>query len=180
MLRTLLFTTLLLSAAAQAREWTVDPAGSTLGFKGTYQGDGFAGTFRRFEAKIRYDEADLGASRFEVDVDTGSADTGSAERDESLQGGDFFAVAKFPKAHFVTKSFAKGADGRVTAQGTLTIRDRTRPVTLQVRFVADGDRATLDVDTVLQRADFGLGDGSDWAEIGAEVPVHGHLVLTAK
>ena len=180
MLRTLLLAILFCSATAQARDWSVDASKSTLGFKGTYQGEGFAGTFRKFDAKIRYDAADVTASSFDVDVDLASADTGSAERDDSLKGGDFFAVAKFPKAHFATQSFAKAADGSVSAQGTLTIRDQNRPVTLKVNFAANGDGATLDVDTVLKRADFGLGAGSDWTDVGADVPVHGHLVLTAK
>ena len=180
MLRPLLFATLLCSAAAQARDWSVDASKSTLGFKGTYQGEGFAGTFGTFDAKIAYDAADVAGSSFDVSVDLASADTGSAERDDSLKGSDFFAVAKFPKARFTTQSFAKAADGSVTAQGTLTIRDQSKPVTLKVRFAEAGGGATLDVDTVLKRADFGLGTGSDWADIGADVPVHAHLVLTAK
>ena len=89
-------------------------------------------------------------------------------------------MAKFPQAHFVTDSFARAADGTVTAQGRLTIRDQTHPVTLKLRFAADGAQATLDVDTVLKRADFGLGAGSDWSDISADIPVHGHLKLGAR
>lgn len=180
MLRTILLATLLCSASAQARDWSVDASKSTLGFKGSYQGEGFAGTFGKFDATIAYDTADVGKSSFDVTVDLGSANTGSAERDDSLKGSDFFAVAKFPKARFTTQSFAKAADGSVTAQGTLTIRDQSRPVTLKVAFTEAGGGATLDVDTVLKRADFGLGAGSDWSDVGADVPVHAHLVLTGK
>jgi len=166
--------------AAQARAWTVDAAASTLGFKGVYQGDGFDGAFRHFDATIHYDEADLAHSRFDVDVDLASADTSNDSRDDTLKGDDFFAVSKFPKAHFATDAFEKAADGSVSARGTLTIRDKSAPVVLQVRFSADGDKATLDVDTVLKRADYGLGAGSDWADVGADVPVHGHLVLAGQ
>jgi polyisoprenoid-binding protein YceI len=171
---------LLLPAAAFARDWQVDAAASTLTFKGTYQGESFDGKFKKFEATIAYDAADLSRSKFDVTIDLGSVDTGSGERDQTLATSDFFDIAKTPKAHFVTESFAKAADGGVEAKGNLTIRDRTRPVTLEVRFAESGNGATLDVDTTLQRADFGLGDGSDWADIGAAVPVHGHLVLSAK
>ena len=169
-MRTLILATvLLLPAAAFARDWNVDAAKSTLGFKGSYQKEAFAGSFKKFDATITYDAADLA-----------SADTSSAERDDTLKGSDFFATAKFPKAHFVTSSFTKGADGAVTAQGTLTIRDQSKPVALKVAFTESGNTATLDVDTVLKRADFGLGAGSDWTDVGADVPVHGHLVLNAK
>ena len=113
-------------------------------------------------------------------VDIASLDSGSSERDDTLRTPDFFDPAKYPQAHFVTESFGKGADGGLEAKGQLTIRTTTKPVTLKVKFVANGDSGTLDVDTTLNRLDFGLGSGSDWADIGKDVAVHGHLVLTGK
>lgn len=180
MMRMLILSFLLLPGAVFAHAWQVDAAKSSLTFKGSYQGDAFNGAFKKFDATIAYDAADLATSKFDVTIDLASADTASSERDDTLQGSDFFDTGKFPKAHFVTRSFAKAADGSVQASGTLTIRDQTKPVTLKVTFAESGSAATLDVDTVLKRADFGLGKGSDWADVGADVPVHGHLVLTAK
>jgi polyisoprenoid-binding protein YceI len=180
MSRFLITFVLLLPTAAFARDWSVDAAKSTLTFKGTYQGQAFDGKFKKFDATIAYDAADPTKSKFDVTVDLTTADTGSGERDESLATSDFFDTAKTPKAHFVTESFAKAADGSAQANGKLTIRDQTKPVVLKVKFAENGNTATLDVDTTLQRADFKLGNGADWADIGADVPVHGHLVLTAK
>ena len=180
MLRPLTLVLLLLPLTAFARDWQVDTAQSSLTFKGSYQGEAFDGTFKKFDATIAYDAAALAKSRFDVSIDPASVDTGSGERDDTLKTSDFFDTGKFAKAHFVTQSFAKGADGDVQASGTLTIRDQTKPVLLKVTFAESGGAATLDVDTVLKRADFGLGKGSDWADVGAEVPVHGHLVLTGK
>ena len=170
----------LLPALASARDWQVDAAKSTLTFKGSYQGESFDGRFRKFDATIAYDAADLAKSKFDVSVDLSSVDTGSGERDQTLATSDFFDIAKTPKAHFVTESFAKTADGSAEAKGSLTIRNATKPVTLKVTFAENGGAATLDVDTTLKRADFGLGNGGDWADIGPDVPVHGHLVLTGK
>jgi polyisoprenoid-binding protein YceI len=180
--RHLLLSALLITLplAAPARDWQTDAAQSTLTFKGSYQGEAFDGKFKKFDAAISYDETDLAKAKFDVKIDAASVDTASSERDDSLKGGDFFDPKKFPQAHFVTTSFAKGADGAVVAQGTLTIRDQTKPVTLKVKFAATGDKATLDVDATLKRLDFGLGSGKDWTDIGAGVPVHGHLVLTGK
>ena len=180
MSRLLIVLTLLLPTAAFARDWQVDAAKSTLTFKGSYQGESFDGKFKKFNATIAYDDADPTKSRFDVDIDLTSADTGSGERDETLATSDFFDTAKTPKAHFVTDSFAKAADGSVEAKGNLTIRNQTKPVTLKVKFAGSGNAATLDVDTTLKRADFALGNGSDWADIGADVPVHAHLVLSGK
>jgi polyisoprenoid-binding protein YceI len=171
---------LFLPTAALARDWQVDTAKSTLAFKGTYQGESFDGKFKKFQATISYDAADPSKSKFDVTVELASVDTDSGERDQTLATSDFFDTAKTPTAHFVSDSFAKAADGSVEAKGNLTIRNQTKPVTLKVKFAENGNAATLDVDTTLKRADFGLGVGSDWADIGADVPVHGHLVLTAK
>jgi polyisoprenoid-binding protein YceI len=165
---------------AAARDWQVDAAKSSLTFKGSYQDGPFEGRFGKFSAAIAFDEADLSKDRFDVTIDIASIRTESEERDDTLRTPDFFDSARFPTAHFVTASFGKGSDGGLEAKGSLTIRNVTRPVTLKVRFSASGNAATLDVDTTLDRLDFGLGAGGDWADIGKDVPVHGHLLLTAK
>ena len=169
----------LLPFACFARDWQVDMSKSSLSFSGTYQSGPFTGKFGKFDALISYDEADLAKSKFDVKVDVASVDTASGERDDTLRTADFFNAAKFPQAHFVTTSFEHAADG-VIAKGTLTIRDQSKPVTLKVKFAASAEGATLDVDTKLKRRDFGLGTSNDWADIGTDVGVHGHLVLGAK
>jgi polyisoprenoid-binding protein YceI len=170
----------LLPLSAIARDWQVDAAKSSLTFKDTYQNGPFDGKFGKFTAAISMDDSDVSKDKFDVTVDVASVDTKSSERDDTLRTPDFFNPAKYPQAHFVTQSFGKGADGGLEAKGTLTIRDQTKPVTLKVKFVSTGDSATLDVDTLLNRMDFGLGTSSDWVDIGKDVSVHGHLALTGK
>ncbi len=169
----------LVPALALGKTWQVQPAQSHLGFQGSFQGDAFEGRFKTFDATIVYDPADLAGARFDVEVDLASVDTQSAERDQTLKGTDFFDVADHPRAHFVTESFRKQADGTVLAHGTLQLRDATRPVDLAVDFRPDGDRATLDVTTDLSRLDYGLGEGGDWDGISKTIKVSGHLVLQA-
>jgi polyisoprenoid-binding protein YceI len=170
----------LISNNVMARDWQVDAAKSSLTFKGSYQNGPFEGKFGKFDATIAFDEADVAKDRFDVTVQVASVDTQSAERDDTLRTADFFDPAKFPQAHFVTQTFGKGADGGLEAKGTLTIRDQTKPVTLKVKFVANGNTATLDVDTTLNRLEFGLGTSKDWVDIAKDVSVHGHLALTGK
>ena len=170
----------LLPSFASARDWQVDAAKSTLSFKGKYQNEGFSGKFAKFDATIAFDEADPARDKFDVKVAVASVQTESSERDDTLKSDDFFDAEKYPQAHYLTESFAKGSDGALEASGTLTIRNVSKPVMLKVKFAASGAGATLDVDTTLNRLDFGLGAGPDWADIGTEVPVHGHLVLSAK
>lgn len=172
----------LVASPAPAHTWQVDAAHSTLAFTNTYQDVKYTGQFRRFTAKIDYDPADLARAKFDVTVDITSLDTQNSERDQAALGKAFFDAGKFPRAHFVTTSFRKAADGTVLADGQLTLRGVTRPVTLQVEFVPGGDGATLDVTAQVQRLDFGIG-GGEWADtsmIGNGVTVHGHLVLHAR
>jgi polyisoprenoid-binding protein YceI len=169
----------LMPALAGARTWHVDPAASTLTFEASYQGGSFDGRFANFEATIVFDAENLDASSFDVTVDLASVDTSNGDRDSTLTGPDFFATDKFPKAHFRTDSFSRDADGAIGAKGKLTIRGQTQPVTLKVQFDATDDGATLDVDTTLDRKQFGLGASDDWADVGEQVPVHAHLVLKA-
>jgi polyisoprenoid-binding protein YceI len=177
MKRLALIALLAVAGSVQAKDWTVDPS-STLAFSGTYQGEKFSGTFPRFTAKIALDKADLANARLEVDIDVTSATTGNADYDGELKGSAFFDYAKFPKARFVSTA-VKESGGSLVADGTLTIRDKSRPVQLTLDFKPAGDAATLDVKSTLKRLDFDVGTG-DWADtslIAADVVVTSHLVL---
>ncbi|HET9819226.1 MAG TPA: YceI family protein [Rhodanobacteraceae bacterium] len=170
---------LVLPAPALAQTWQVDAAHSKLTFTNSYQDVRYTGQFSRFTAAIDYDPADLAHAKFDVTVDITSLDTQNAERDQAALGAAFFETTKFPRAHFVTTGFRKTPNGEVLADGTLTLRGITKPVTLVVKFVPHGDTATLDVTAQLKRLDFGVGTGewSDTSMIGNGVTVHGHLLL---
>jgi polyisoprenoid-binding protein YceI len=176
--RLLLPLLLFATAGAQAADWKVVPAGSSLRFSGTAQGEAFEGAFKRFEAKIAFDPAQLAGSRFEVTVDLASADTRNEERDGTLKEADFFDVAKTPKATYVADRFtAKGAG--FEAQGTLTLRGVAKPVTLEFTWTPSAGGATLEGHATLDRSAFGVG-GGDWADpemIANEVKVATTLVL---
>jgi polyisoprenoid-binding protein YceI len=181
MKRLLLLAALALPGAAGATDYAVQQGASTLGFGDTFQGQGFDGRFGKWTAAISYDPADLAASRFDVTVDLASARTGDDDRDGALPGPDFFDTAKYPQAHFVTTGF-RSVGGKVVADGQLTLRGVTKPVSLAVDFKPQGGHATLDVSATLKRLDFDVGGGqyADTSVIGADVKVSAHLVLTAK
>jgi polyisoprenoid-binding protein YceI len=172
---------LTLPCIASATDYTVQPASSTLGFSSSFQGSGFDGRFDKWTAAISYDQAKLAASKFDVTVDLASAKTGDNDRDSALPGPDFFNVTKYPQAHFVTTAFHQQGS-QVIADGMLTLRGVTKPVSLNVTFKPQGSGATLDVSGTVKRLDFGVGAGqyADTSVIGADVKVTAHLVLSAK
>jgi polyisoprenoid-binding protein YceI len=166
--------------AVSAADYTVQ-AGSTLGFTSNFQGSSFDGHFNKWTAAISYDPAKLASSKFDVTVDLATAKTGDNDRDSALPGPDFFNAAKYPQAHFVTTAFHQQGS-QVIADGMLTLRGVTKPVSLTVVFKPQGSGATLDVTGTVKRLDFGVGGGqyADTSVIGADVKVTAHLVLTAK
>ncbi len=168
----------LLPLTAHAGDWKVDMAHSTLGFSGSYQDEAFHGQFKSFDAAIRFDPRHLDQARFDVTVQLASVDTDNPERDQTLTGGDFFDTSRFATAHFVTTAFQRAADGSLEARGTLDLHGVSRPVTLKLAFKPDGARATLDVDTTLDRKAYKLGAAADWDGISAQIAVHAHLTLT--
>jgi polyisoprenoid-binding protein YceI len=172
---------LALPCAAVATDYTVEPAASTLGFSGTFQGEAFQGRFDQWKAAIAYDPGDLAGSHFDVDVTLASVKTGDSDRDGALPGSDFFNVPKFPKAHFVSTSIHK-VGATVVADGNLTLRGVSKPISLDVAFKPQGSGATLDVNGTVKRLDFGLGasDYADTSVIGANVKITAHLQLAPK
>jgi polyisoprenoid-binding protein YceI len=170
-----------LPAAGIAADYAVQPATSKLSFSDTFQGTAFTGSFNQWTATISYDAAHLAASKFDVTVSPASAQTGDKDQEKALPGTDFFNVAKFPSAHFVTTGFRQNG-AQVIADGNLTLRGVTKPASLMVTFKPQGTGATLDVSGNVKRLDFGVGGGdyADTSVIGADVKITAHLQLTAK
>ncbi|MDE1893301.1 MAG: YceI family protein [Xanthomonadaceae bacterium] len=173
---------LALPCTAAATNYTVRPALSQLNFQGIYQGAKFSGVFKDWSATISYDPANLANSKFDVVVTMASASTGDHDQDSALPGESFFDVAKFPTAHFVTTDFHRQGN-LVIADGNLTMRGVTRPVSLGVVFRAQSaTSATLDIAGHVRRLDFGVGSGdySDTSVIGPTVRITAHVQLASK
>ncbi|MET0363739.1 MAG: YceI family protein [Sphingobium sp.] len=154
---------ILLSAApalaAPAPGWTVDKAQSRVAFTAAMNGQAFNGTFRRFDARILFDPANLAGSSVSATIDMASAVTGDQSRDESLPTADWFAVSSFPRATFVAKSFKAVGKGRFQAAGTLTIRNVSRPVVLPFQLAITGNAAAMQGALTIDRRWFGVGQG---------------------
>lgn len=169
----------LLPALVGAQAWQATSP-STLGFEGRAQGERFVGEFKRFSARVDFDPAALGSTRFDVEIELGSADSQNAERDELLREAAFFDLARQPRARFVA-SAAEPAEGGYLSRGTLSLNGRSQPVELRFYFQRTGDGAQLEGEAVLDRTDFAVGSG-DWEDpevIEHPVKVSTRLTLIA-
>ena len=92
------------------------------------------GSFGKFEGTMEADAPDFTDAQVSFDADIDSISTNNAQRDGHLKGEDFFAADKFPKLTFVSTSFEKLSDEDYKLNGNLTIRDVTKPVSLDVTY----------------------------------------------
>ena len=145
-----------------AGSWALDPARSVIGLKsksmwGMLQ---IKGVFREVTGSGTVSAA--GDVAGTVTVAAGSVDTKMKKRDEHLRSADFFDVANYPDITFAAEQVTPSGEG-VTVTGTLTVRDRTRPVSLAARVSgSDGAQLVLDGEIQVNRADFGL----TWNQLG--------------
>lgn len=160
--------------------WTVDKAASRLGFRGSFGGEAFDGTFRRWDADISFDPKRLGASRVSVTVDLASAVTGDTTRDQALPTEDWFAIKRAPKATFVGRGFRQLGPGRYAVDGDLSIRGVKRPLTLPFSLAIAGKVATMQAAVGVDRTAFGIGQGQfkNGDTVAAQVAVG--IKLTAR
>lgn len=171
--------TFVLSLACAATQWTLQPGESSLGFTATQAGAKFDGRFDKFTADIRFDAADLAASRFDVQIDLASVDTQDGERDATLRGADLFNVQQWPTAHYVAEQFTDKGGGTFGATGLLKLRDVTRPVPIEFSFEKKAGAAWLKGTATIRRLDFGVGQG-DWKDtdtVANDVQIHFALLL---
>lgn len=170
----------LAAAPAHAASYRADLKSSTLSFSSSYQGEAFTGRFSRFDTHIAFDPANLASSKFDVTITLASADTQSSERDDMLNGADFFNAGKMPVAHYAAAKFRSLGGNRFAADGVLTLRGVSKPVVLNFTWTP-GATAALIGDASVNRLDFGVGSGewADTATIGNAVKVHTALKLIA-
>ena len=151
------------TAQADATAWDIVQDESRLGFVATQDGDEFEGEFAEFETEIRFSKAALEESRFDVTIDVTSIDAGNSQRNDALPDEEWFFFERFPQASYVTSAIREGDEAPFEAVGTLTLRGIEREVVLPFEWQADGERASMQGRTTLNRTDFGIGQG-EWAE----------------
>ncbi len=119
------------------------------------------GRFTDFDGQIVISETPEDSS-VEVSIDTASVDSSDEKRDGHLRSPDFLDVENYPTITFQSTKVDVGRDGSAKVTGDLTVKDVTRPVTLDVEFDgAQGDpwggqRLGFSAHTDIDREDWGL------------------------
>lgn len=142
--------------------WQIDYATSYIRFTGDQAGASFEGTWEAWQATLQFSVDDLGASAFDVTIDTSSANTQDTDRDATLSDPEWFDALTYPEATFRTKRFTTTDDG-YAASAELVIKNVVSPVELVFAVEREGNRRALTGTANLDRLALGVGTG-EWAD----------------
>jgi polyisoprenoid-binding protein YceI len=123
------------------------------------------GRFDEFDGTVVYDPQRPEASRIDWRVKVASVDTDEPKRDESLQASEYFDAARHPELTFVSDRVSAAGANELDVQGRITIRGRTKPLTVRVRHsMQPGARGAQPVERfetqfTVNRYDFGVVGG---------------------
>ena len=143
--------------------YKIDPAHSEIHFKVRHMMiSNVAGSFDKFDAAMESSAPDFSDAKISFVAETSSVNTNNAQRDGHLQSPDFFDAAKYPKLTFTSTSIEKKSAEEFKLNGNLTIRDVTKPVSLNVTYggtLTDGygqKKSGFEIEGSLNRKEFGL------------------------
>lgn len=149
--------------AALTGDYTIDPAHSSIGFTVRHaMVTNVRGTFGEHQGTLHLDGTDPSRSTAAIDVTIASVDTGIADRDAHLRGTDFFDADNFPQMTFRSTAAERVGGDRYRITGDLTIKDVTRPLTIDLEFhgaatdVYGAERVGFEGSTEILRSDWGL------------------------
>ncbi|HEY7906035.1 MAG TPA: YceI family protein [Wenzhouxiangella sp.] len=148
-------------AAADTQCYRADQASGVLAFDGVTEGRGFDGEFEDFSVRMCLTDQDLSTATIEVVVETGSADTNSRDRDQTLQGEEFFWVNQFPQAQWSSQAIVPSSgEFSHLVQGTLKLKDISQDQAVEMRLVTDeAGRSRLQGQAEIFRLDYNVGTG---------------------
>jgi polyisoprenoid-binding protein YceI len=145
-----------------AGAWEIDASHSNVEFVVRHLLTKMRGRFTEFSGDITIgDEPTLSAVHAEIRA--ASIDTHNADRDAHLRSPDFLDVESHPVLAFHSTGVEQVSDDRWLVHGDLTLRDVSRPVTLDVTYLGwitdpwGNDKAGFSAHTEIDRDDFGAG-----------------------
>ena len=153
---------------------------SQLTFTSKQMGVPVDGKFGRFLAILHFDPAKPEVGTAQIEVDLASVDAGSKDANDEVLGKGWFNVKEFPKAKFVSSSVKALGNNRFEAKGQMTIKGKTRDMTVPFAYKTDGANGVFEGILPLQRTQFGIGEGA-WADtsvVADEVPIKFRLVAS--
>ena len=163
----LLFFLISVPFQAMAQQWNLDPVHTNFYFDVKHTYATVRGQFTNFNGNVFFDPANLNQNRFDFVIKVDSVDTKVGKRDTHLRSPDFFNAAKYPLISFRSSKVSHGGDNKYLVEGTLTIKDVSKDITLEFIYHGQKDNplkpgeivAGLDTRLTIDRLGYHVGDG---------------------
>lgn len=185
MLRFLSALLLLPIAPSVPRPHAIDRPHSEINFVAEARFLSAHGFFGTWDADVMLDRDNMSASTIKMTIDAKSINTRNDRRDNHLRSNDFFATDSFPQITFVSKKIVANGDKQYLMTGDLTIRGRTREVTVPIKEVfyesaPAGARGRWKGAFAIKRMEYGVAYQSRLNPIEDEIQIQWELSLLEK
>ena len=144
-------------AAAQGQKYQITTQNSKIEFVGSKVTGHHNGSFGDFTGQVDY-TGNPDMSRVNIVIKTDSITTDTPDLTKHLKTADFFDVAKFPEATFVSTAIKPGGENGAThtVTGNLTMHGVTKAITVPATINVTPDAATVESSFSINRKDFGI------------------------
>lgn len=143
--------------------WIIDKDHSEIRFKAKHlMITTVTGEFGEYDATVENAGDDFTSADISFTAKVATINTRNQQRDDHLKSDDFFNAEKYPNLSFKASGMTKVSDSTYKVEGEMTIRDVTKPVTLDVEFSGTANdpwgnnKAGFGFTTTINRKDFGL------------------------
>lgn len=137
------------------------------------------GNFGEMKAtQFSFDPDKPEAAKVAIEISLGSVDAGYEEANAELEKSEWLDLASHPLATFQSRDVKALGENRYQVTGELSIKGKSKEVTVPVTFKEEGDTGVFDGNFTFQRADFGIGEGQ-WGDFGIvanDIRVGFHIV----
>jgi polyisoprenoid-binding protein YceI len=114
------------------------------------------GIFKTFGGSIKFDEADLAGSKFDLSIDVNSISTGNGMQNKKALTAEWFDATKFPKITYTSSKIEK-VGGSYMITGNLKMKGTTKAYKIPFEFKKNGENAKFTGTFNVKRSDFKIG-----------------------
>lgn len=145
--------------------WDVNHSASTLTFEAIHNGDTFTGTISDFDAAIRLNpHAPAEGGEIHAVMGLKSLDAKDDDRNANLPTKEWFHLAMFPTAEFVSTDISLVSENQFSAEGELTIKGISKPITLLFNLKEVNNGVIAKGEANILRTDYNLGESADFKD----------------
>src|SRR6266571_5140192 len=145
-------------APAGAETLIIAPENSKVEFVAAKVTRSHNGHFEQFTGSIDLAGSSADQSRVTIDIETGSVVTDEDQLTGHLKTADFFDVAKYPKATFVSTKIEPAATSGAThgVTGNFDLHGVKKSITFPANIQIGPDRVAVNAEFAINRKDFGI------------------------